>query len=338
VELPPDSLRKLIDGASRHAFIGMSAEGRICFWSRGAESLFGWEEAEVLGKSAAILIEEDQAAGALERDLDRACHCGYVETVRSHVRKDGTQFWAHSATTAFQDGTGYVQVLHDWTEQHQTDQSQVRELQHLQQSHQALVAELQHRTRNLLALVRSIATQTLKSSVSLHDFGRQLDGRLAALGRIQSRLGRNDGPVTLGEIVKAELDAQGATTDTERVLVAGPHVALVGSTGQTLTLAIHELTTNALQYGALAVDSGRLEITWAVDNEKSGPTARLRLHWRESGLPLGPDFRPARWGFGTELIEHVLAYELLAVTRFEFTPEGLHCSIEIPLSEYNLGS
>lgn len=339
-ELPPDSIRKLLDGASRHAIIGLTADGRISFWSRGAERLFGWVAAEVLGQNAAILsTEADRLAEVPERDLAKAGSGGHVEDVRCHVRKDHTQFWAHSTMTALEDATGYVKVLRDWTQQQEVEQGRVRELRRLQQSEQALVAELQHRTRNLLALVRSMAAQTLKSGGSLQDFRRQFDGRLAVLGRIQSRLARNDVPFTLDEIVKAELDAQDASTDNGRVHVAGPPVALIESTVQTLALAVHELSTNARQYGALAVDSGRLEVTWAVERgNPRGEAARLRLDWRESGLPLGPDFRPAQGGFGTELMEHMLAYEQLALTRFEFTCEGLHCSIEIPVAEYDPGA
>jgi two-component system, chemotaxis family, CheB/CheR fusion protein len=313
-ELPPDSLRKLIDGASRCALIGMSADGKISLWSRGAEHLFGWEEAEVLGQSITIIsTQEDRTAGVLQRHLAEARRTGYAEEVRCHVRKDGTQFWANGVLTPLEDDRGYVKVLRDWTEQHEADQ--------------VLVAELQHRTRNLLALVRSIATHTLESAGSLQDFGRQFNSRLAALGRIQSRSARNDVPPTLEEIVKAELNAHGAPVDGERVRVEGPPVALIGSTAQILTLAIHELGANALQYGALGVDSGRLRITWSVED------TRLRLNWRESGLPVGQDLRPTHWGFGRELIEHVLAYDLLALTRFELTPDGLHCSIDIPISE-----
>jgi PAS domain S-box-containing protein len=337
-ELPLDSLRKLIDGASRHAFIGLSASGRISFWSRGAERLFGWADAEVLGQSVAILFtEEDRVAEVPKRNFAQAYSCECVEDVRRHVRKDGTQFWAHSTMTALGDGSGYVKVLRDWTETQQADEANVHQMKRLQLSQQALVAELQHRTRNLLALVRSIATRTLESGGSLQDFGRQFDGRLAALGRAQSRLTRSDEPFTLGDIVKAELDAHGAMPGNGRVLVAGPPIALSGSTVQTLTLAIHELALNALQYGALAVDCGRLAVTWTVEKGSAGAAARLRLSWRESGLPLGADFRPVRSGFGRELIEQVLAYDLVALSRFEFTAEGLHCSIEIPISEYSLG-
>jgi len=316
--LPLDALRKVIDGASRCALIGLTADGRIFLWSRGAEHLFGWQEAEALGQSAAIIFtDEDRAAEVPERDLAGARNTGCVENVRCHVRKDGTQFVANSTLTPLEDGSGFVEVLRDWTQQHAADQ--------------ALKAELQHRTRNLLALVRSISTHTLDSAHSLQHFGRQFNSRLAALGRNQSCFTRHDVPPTLGEIVKMELEAQSAEIDDKRVRIAGPPVALTSSTAQIMTLAIHELAANALQHGALAVDGGRLGVTWSVETGDPGPAARLRLSWRESGLPLGSDFRPTHWGFGRELIEQVLAYDLLALTRFEFTPDGLHCSIDIPV-------
>lgn len=127
-----------------------------------------------------------------------------------------------------------------------------------------------------------------------------------------------------------ELSAHGAEADGERIVVEGPSVILPGATLQTLTLALHELSTNALKYGALARPEGRLEVVWHM-HDGNGDPDRLTLEWREAGVPLGDDFVPQRRGFGRQLIERALTYELESTSSLEFTPDGVRCRIDVPL-------
>ena len=191
-----------------------------------------------------------------------------------------------------------------------------------------LVAELQHRVKNILAVVRSLSQRTINSSESLEDFGVHFGGRIDALARTQSLLtNRGAGGVELDQLVRDELAASLAR-DGEQVSVDGPDILLKDKAAEAFSLALHELTTNAVKYGALSAREGRLDVRWRIMNTSGG--ARLSLEWQESGVPL-LDTRPSRTGFGRTLIERGLPYDLGATTALEFAPGGVHCTIELPL-------
>jgi two-component sensor histidine kinase len=205
----------------------------------------------------------------------------------------------------------------------------IHDLRSTQDQQRVLVAELHHRTRNLLAVVQSIALRTLRTSASLEGFGREFVGRLQALGRVQELLARVDQEtVDLRALIDAELVAhsdEGA--DPSRVRVDGPPVAIPAGPAQTLALALHELATNSVKYGALKQPAGRLAVTWTAEDGGR----RVLLEWRESGVPITGDPSPPRKGFGSELIERALPYQLGAETKLEFHPDGVHCSIVVPI-------
>ncbi|CAD6562503.1 hypothetical protein LMG28727_07758 [Paraburkholderia kirstenboschensis] len=185
-----------------------------------------------------------------------------------------------------------------------------------------LIAELQHRTRNLLALVESIARQTLQKEPSLESF----ISRLRALGRLQGLLGKAaDEHIDLGDIVRMEIEAI-AGIDAGNIAITGPSVPLGLECVQNIALAIHELATNAMKYGALKDSQGRLDIRWQVEDTEERPL--LLLEWRESGLAVPPD--SSKRGYGRQLIEHALAYSLRAKAELMFGDDGIGCRIEMP--------
>jgi two-component system, chemotaxis family, CheB/CheR fusion protein len=192
-----------------------------------------------------------------------------------------------------------------------------------------LLGELQHRVRNILGVVRSIVGRTVKSAGSVEELAAHLDGRLDTLARTQGVLARSDsGLVDLEEIIRDEMTAVAARE--EQIAVEGPSVRLRQEAAETFALALHELTTNALKYGALSEPAGRLAVTWRVIH--TGHGERLSLEWRESGVR-ALDVRPARNGFGRELIERGLPYELGANTSLEFARGGVRALIEVPLTD-----
>jgi PAS domain S-box-containing protein len=203
----------------------------------------------------------------------------------------------------------------------------VHEMRGLQDRQQVLLAELQHRTRNLLALVQAIARQTVKTSASMADFLRQFESRLGALSRVQGVLAStNHGPIDLRQIVQMELKAHGAA---EMAEVDGPSVDLAPDAAQALSLAVHELATNAVKYGALREPPGKLSVKWQLRRDKSNTT--VVIEWRERGVAM-PDPAAARTrGYGRELIERALPYQLNATTHYEFTSDGVRCTVELPL-------
>lgn len=200
---------------------------------------------------------------------------------------------------------------------------------------QVLVAELQHRTRNLIAVVGALAGKTREESSSLDDFQSRFLDRLQAIARVQGVLSRASGDrgIAFDELLHTELQALGALDDPrDRVALDGPtDVELRAGNVQTLALALHELATNAMKYGALATPGGRLAVSWRVVGAGS---PRLEVEWRETGVDTSGQHAtlPDR-GYGRELIERALPYQLNARTRYELRPDGAFCSIAVPLSK-----
>ena len=196
-----------------------------------------------------------------------------------------------------------------------------------EQRQQVLIDELLHRTRNLLVVVRSIARQTLGRGGTVEGFSE----RLSALGRVQNLVSRAaTDTVDLRDLIALELEAQGAP-EGGRVELAGPAVALRVEQVQTLALAVHELVTNAAKHGALTAPEGRLSIRWHVAPAPEG-VRNLVLDWVETGVAL-PPVGEMRHGYGRELIERALPFDLGARTRLEFGPDGVHCHMEITLDD-----
>jgi two-component system CheB/CheR fusion protein len=192
-----------------------------------------------------------------------------------------------------------------------------------------LLAELQHRVRNTLGVVRSIARRSAETSSTVEEYASHLDGRLNAFARTQALVTRDpDGGVDLEYLVVEELLAYDAR-EGEQMRVSGPKVRFQPKAAETFALAIHELATNALKYGALSQPSGCIEVSWRID-ESTAP-AQLMFEWRERGGPEVPP--PPRKGFGTELLERTLAFELKGQTKMAFDSGGLQCTIAIPLSK-----
>jgi two-component sensor histidine kinase len=116
-----------------------------------------------------------------------------------------------------------------------------------------------------------------------------------------------------------------------RVRVGGPEVKLTARQVQNFALALHELTTNAVKYGALKDDHGWLSVTWDEVQDRRGRT-RLTLSWTESGVAVGPQ-AVTRRGYGTELIQEALAYVLEADVEYELSSDGVRCRIEMPVGQ-----
>jgi two-component sensor histidine kinase len=199
------------------------------------------------------------------------------------------------------------------------------------ETQRVLVAELQHRTRNLMAVVESIARQTLDAASSRVEFEERFGRRLQALSRVQSVLSRAEGePITIGALIRMELEAIGADAFAERIDTRGPEMPLRKSAVEMLSLAIHELATNAIKYGALANATGSLSVTWS--SEDLPPERRLVIEWVEHAIEAAPHVDLRRRGYGRTLIEEALPYSIGAETRFELQADQLHCRISLPLT------
>jgi two-component sensor histidine kinase len=183
-------------------------------------------------------------------------------------------------------------------------------------------------------VVRSVAGRTLANSDSLEAFQKRFEARLKALARVNGLLSRlEEGDrITFDELVEAELAGHGLASG-DRVSLKGPRgVPLRSATVQTLALALHELLTNATKYGAFSQPEGRLDISWHLLD--AGGEPRLRVDWRESGVAIAATEGVADGGggYGRELIERALPYQLDAETRYDLRSDGLRCSITLPIS------
>jgi len=190
-----------------------------------------------------------------------------------------------------------------------------------------LLAELQHRVRNTLSVVRTIARRSAQTSSTVEEYAFHLDGRLNAFARTQALVTRDpENGVDLEFLIAEELMAYNAR-DGEQVRISGPTIRLQPKPAETFALAIHELATNAVKYGALSQPSGHVEIAWRVESASPG---ELVFDWRERN---GPEVNgPGRLGFGTEILERTLAFEFQARTQLSFKPSGMQCTIRIPMT------
>ena len=187
-------------------------------------------------------------------------------------------------------------------------------------------ADLKHRLRNNLAQTRSIIRRSQEIAESVEHFALHLEARIGAVGRLQGALTTaGDAGIELEELVRTELIA--SAVPERSYLMQGPAVRLHTKGADSLALAVHELATNSLKFGALATPNGHLAVTWAAIE---GPVPRLRISWVESGTTIA-SLAPRRRGFGQELIECTLPYELGAQTRLMFSPGGVVCEIDVPL-------
>jgi two-component system, chemotaxis family, CheB/CheR fusion protein len=206
----------------------------------------------------------------------------------------------------------------------------VHEMLQMQERQQVLLAELQHRVRNTLGVVRSIARRSAETSDSVEDYSAHLEGRINALARTQNTLTRApEARLDLQGLILEELASQGGRPDGQ-FSVSGPDVQLGGKAAETLSLAIHELATNAVKYGALSVKGGVIDVSWRT--ESNGDGDGLRITWEEK-LRSPLNGVPSRRGFGSELIEKVVPYELDGRGTLSFVADGVRSVIEVPLSD-----
>ena len=180
------------------------------------------------------------------------------------------------------------------------------------------MGELHHRISNLLNSVSALANQTLRDSEYLGDFESAFNSRLAGLARTQELLVRAPTrPVGLAEILRMELIAQGGIEGTNFSL-AGPDVALLPEALQSFAMAVHELTTNAVKYGALASPDGMVRIVWQARVE--GRDTTMMFQWREHGVEIDP--HPARTGYGSRLLDSVFRHSLQGTCQLTLHPDG----------------
>lgn len=291
--------------------------------SNAFDATHGLPRAAVMGALrhwAALVVPEDRN--------DVVAHLNQVRQGQSRVqeyriqrRSDGVFRWIRDTAFPLYDSSGRVSRVAGIS----TDITDARR----SAGHQAvLVAELQHRVRNLMAMISSIVWRTQDTAVSVQDYAQLLSGRMMSLARTQALLTRaaNVG-VCLRHLIDEELAAVAA--DASAYTLSGPAVTIPPKAAEVLSLAIHELATNALKYGALADDGGNITVTWT--HERRPGDAWLQLHWQEQRPPSPGWHAPGRRGFGSALVEERVPYELAGMGTIVHEADGTCANIGFPL-------
>jgi two-component sensor histidine kinase len=187
--------------------------------------------------------------------------------------------------------------------------------------------ELQHRINNMLTTIRAVARRTRARSESLDEFARSFDDRLAAIARTHALLSRTEtSAVPMGELLALELSAHGAV-EGENLTQRGPGLLISAKQAQGLSMAFHELATNAVKHGALSADNGRIDVSWKT--EVTSAENRLRIRWRETGITI--EREPARRGFGSDILERSIPHVLNGSFERTLHHDGIECVIVLPL-------
>lgn len=310
----PQPLLLLAADPPRFTMLAVNAAHARAF-STTPEALIGWGVLEVFGENPEP--EPARFRDAIRESMDRVVATRapdqmpirpYAVTLPSGAAEE--RYWsAANAPVLGPDGavTHIVSAVRDAT-------GEVLE-RRSEEARTLLMREVDHRARNALTVVQSFVRLT--DAPTLEDFRQVLDGRVEALARAQTSLAaRRWEGATLAEVIEAEL---ASLSDTGKARLSGPHTLLAAEDVQAMSMAIHELATNANKYGALASPGGELDVTWTVDAD-----GRLSVIWDERcGRPV---VRPTREGFGTRLIAQ-LAKQLRGEIAYDWRPTGLKAEL-----------
>ena len=294
------------------AVISTDVHGRILLLNPAAEKLFGYSAPEVLGKGVQLLIplrfresHERHVAqfGAASSDVGRAMA---NEREVFGLRRDGTEFPAEAMLSRRLLGrkTLITVVIRDTSYQKALDEQR-----------NLIASEMAHRFRNLMAMVNSLVSLTARSVSTVEEFRDALANRLHSVSQTQEALLEPGREVQLIELVDLELAAF-RTDASSRVSVHGPALTIPAQQAISISLVLHELTTNAVKYGALSKVGGSVQLAWKT--ERDGDARYVLLEWIETGGP--PVKPPVRRGFGSVLIERSFGPSNSVV---KYDPKGL---------------
>ncbi len=306
-----------------HAAIGIveiDAEGRFLRVNESICDITGLTREELLGWRLFARTHPD------DRDVDEELYrrqvkgdIGFYSVEKRFIRRDGRTIWCSIRSSTVRDAAGNflygVRVVQDITARKEADERQ-----------KLLMDELNHRVKNTLATVQSLASQTARGTGSPEAFRQSFEGRLIALSHAHDQLTRRHWTsADLRAIVSAATAPFARGQD--RIVIVGEDVTVSPRVALTLAMVFHELTTNAVKYGALSGPSGRVDVSWRVA-ARPGQPSLLLIEWREQGGPAVAELE--RRGFGSRFIEGSVAAELHGVARLDFDPAGLCCTVEVP--------
>ncbi|MEH6654424.1 PAS domain S-box protein [Loktanella salsilacus] len=240
-------------------------------------------------------------------------------------QEDGTYVWTlNTAQPRFTTDGTFVGLLGSGLD--------IDERKDFEERQALMVRELHHRVKNTLATVQAIIGFTLRTSTDMESFRTGVSNRIASLARSHSSLTDAEWQgMDLRAVLRSELEPY---DNGKRLILKGPRVFLSSDTVVPLTMAVHELTTNAVKYGALSNEDGQIEVRWSVTIGPEGE--HLTLDWREIG---GPEVcPPTRTGFGTTLLERLLGGQLNGSATMNYPAQGVEVQIKAQLRDATVGT
>ena len=320
-----ERLSLIVENVRDYAIFVTGPDDRIETWPPGAAAVYGWTAEEAVGRQSAILFTpEDREAGVPGKEVEAARRDGAAPNVRWHLRKDGSRVFIEGSVRVLHgpggDVRGFLKVGQDATARRASEERQA-----------LLMREVDHRAKNALALVMSVLRLTPKDDAQA--FARAVEGRVAALARAQTLLaGERWRGTDLCALLEGEL---APFLGRQRAELGGPPVALPAAMVQSVGMAVHELATNALKYGALSAPDGKVSVSWCVGG--GAPPGTLQLRWAEAGGPpvAGP---PARQGFGSRVLDGTVRRQLGGRVSLAWDAGGLICDLEVPLGRRDVAA
>ena len=330
VDRPDEDVWELLERQKRTFDLAMAASkmgtwrytiaDNICVYDENAQRLYGLTEARFLHDEEGVKDkfhpdDMDLMWSRVAKALDPLGDGRY--DVEYRVRQvDGTWRWLSAWGLVEFDGEGPDRkpVAITGASRDLTERKEAEAFQRL------LLNELKHRVKNTLATIQAITTQTLATAPDLPSAREALEQRIVSMARAHDLLiDRSWSNAGLEEVVARALQAFCPA----QLSISGDDLEISPRQTLALSMALHELATNATKYGALSRAGGRVSVRWEKDGDK------LRLDWEESGGPaVSP---PAHKGFGSRLIERLLASELGGEVKLDYDPDGVRCAITAQL-------
>jgi PAS domain S-box-containing protein len=295
-------------------------EGQLDWFNDQALCYSGLKSEELAGNQWIRMVHTEDVGPASDA-WTKSLETGAQYQVEFRLRRaDGAWRWHLARALPIRDPSG---AITRWIGTNtDIDDRKVSEAHH-----QLLARELEHRMKNTMAMVGAIASQTFRTAATKEEARTIFDARLRALNQAHDVLVASSwASAPISVVVEGAL--QPHRTAESRIEISGPTVDLTAKQALALSLALHELATNATKYGALSTPDGTIEVNWDYHPSNEGP--RLGFRWRESGGP--PVSPPSRRGFGSRLIESALSSDFGCSVKVDYRPAGVICSFETRLA------
>ena len=316
-------------GTFENAAVGVAhvgLDGRFLEVNDKLCDLLGYSREELLARTAQDVTHHDDQAEEAEKQQRLIANeiASFTMDERS-IRRDGSILWT-GVTVALRRSEGgtplyFISIIRDITERKESQDQQ-----------KFLLRELAHRLKNQLAIVQSMANQTARKVGSVNEFRDQFTQRARALSIGTDLLIEGDwSRASLAELAQRQLEP--FTPDPVRLRWEGPPVSINAEATHAIGLALHELATNCLKYGAWSVSNGFVRLSWRV-MEGVGSAQPLVLRWQEHDGP--PATQPARKGFGHVVIETMVAAKVGGEVKLDFAPSGLSWELSVPPALFTL--